>query len=166
VRMAGMKSQPQMPGNRLSGSLFCCLLLAFILFALHGSAQTSTHTSKGSRFLSGQGASSQSGSIDSQDGMGRSSSADPLSREIREKQIRELRQQRYSQVVANTEELLRLATELNAEVSASKSSTLTSAQLRKLARIEKLAHSVKETMARPVPVDTQTPAGTPVVVLP
>lgn len=159
--IAGLK--PPSPVRDGIGVIVCSLLLASVLFALPGSAQTSKHTSIGSRFLSGQSA--ESGSIDAQDSMGRSPSVDPMRREIREKQIRELRKQRYSQVVANTEELLRLATELNAEVSASRNTTLTADQLRTLARIEKLARNVKEGMVSPVPAE-QTPASTPAIPLP
>jgi len=45
--------------------------------------------------------------------------------------------------------LLKLANELNAEISANPEA-LTPDQLRKLATIEKLAHSVKEKMSTPV----------------
>jgi hypothetical protein len=153
-----------MRADGLSGSLLCCLLLASILLTLPGSAQlTSKLTPKGSRLLGEQSA--QSGIGDAEDSTGRSPSMDSWHREMKEKQTRELRKQRYAQVVSNTEELLRLATELNAEVSASGTGSLTAGQLRTLARIEKLARNVKEGMVRPVPAE-QTPASTPVIALP
>jgi hypothetical protein len=134
------------------------------LLALPAGAQSSTKGSKGTAILSGQ--SSQSGTIDAQDSGDNTVPIDSTRREMREKMVLELRKQRYAQVVANTEELLRLATELNAEVGASGSGTLTGDQLRKVARIEKLARSVKEGMARPIPMDPQLPGNNPVITLP
>jgi len=162
TRIGGMKTQARF---RLgSGVVARCLLLACLLLALPaGAQQTSKQTWKSSQSLSGQSA--QSGSYDAEDSVGSSRPIDSMHREIKEKQIRELRKQRYSEVVANTEELLRLATELNAEVSASNSDRLTADQRRTLARIEKLARNVKDAMVRPVPAETG-PTGTPVVTLP
>ena len=141
------------PSFPLRVGVVCGLLLTCLLLALPAGAQTS----KGSSFLS-----AQSGSMDAEDSIsGNSPPMDAMHRELKEKQARELRKQRYAQVVSNTEELLRLATELNAEVSASKSTKLTGSQLRTLARIEKLARNVKDGMATPVAAETQrsiTPA--------
>jgi hypothetical protein len=108
---------------------------------------------------------SQRGSYDASDSIGSSRPMDAMHRDIKERQIRELRKQRYAQVVANSEELLRLATELNAEVSASKGGKLTGSQLRTLARIEKLARNVKTAMVSPVPSETPQ-MSTPVIAFP
>ncbi len=61
-------------------------------------------------------------------------------------QLRELNQERQKQMVADANKLLKLATELNDEISAANRGTLTPDQLRKIAKIEKLARSVKERM--------------------
>jgi hypothetical protein len=116
-------------------------------------------------FLLALSAGAQSGSYDAADIPGSSPQIDAMHREIKERQMRELRKQRYAQMVANTEELLRLTTELNAEVSASKSTRLTGDQLRTLARIEKLARNVKDGMVSPVPSETPQ-LSTPVITLP
>lgn len=63
-----------------------------------------------------------------------------------ESQLRELNQERQKQIVADANKLLKLATELNDEISAANRGTLTPDQLRKIAKIEKLARSVKERM--------------------
>ena len=64
-----------------------------------------------------------------------------------EKRLRALNIERQKQLVADTNKLLKLAKELNEEVAASNTGTLTPEQLRKVAEIEKLARSVKERMA-------------------
>jgi len=63
-----------------------------------------------------------------------------------ESQLRELNLERQKQMVADANKLLKLATELNDEISAANRGTLTPDQLRKIAKIEKLARSVKERM--------------------
>jgi len=60
---------------------------------------------------------------------------------------------RQSSMVSDAEKLLKLARELDAEIAASKSGSLTQAQLRKVARIEKLAHSVRVEMSTVVRID-------------
>jgi hypothetical protein len=57
---------------------------------------------------------------------------------------------KHKSIVANTEKLLKLVTELNAEISSTNPASLTPDQLRKVAAIEKLAHSVKDEMKTPV----------------
>ncbi|MGA9669351.1 MAG: hypothetical protein WBQ94_09095 [Terracidiphilus sp.] len=54
---------------------------------------------------------------------------------------------RQKAMVSDANKLLKLTTELNEEIAHSNSDTLTSAQIRKLAQIEKLAHSVSEKMS-------------------
>jgi hypothetical protein len=55
--------------------------------------------------------------------------------------------ERQKEMVSDTNKLLKLARELNTEISSSNSDSLTPAQLRKVAEIEKLAHSVKGKMS-------------------
>jgi hypothetical protein len=54
--------------------------------------------------------------------------------------------QRQKQMVADTDKLLKLARELNAEVAAQNSTSLTLDELHKVAEIEKLARNVRERM--------------------
>jgi hypothetical protein len=68
----------------------------------------------------------------------------------------------HKSMVADADKLLKLASELNAETSRPDFGSLTPAQLRKVAEIEKLAHSVKEkmrntTLAIPLYPDTLPP---------
>src|ERR1035441_1312485 len=57
---------------------------------------------------------------------------------------------RQKSVVSDTDKLLKLAQELAQETSASKPSPLTQEQLRKVAKIEKLARNVKEGMSNSI----------------
>ena len=63
------------------------------------------------------------------------------------KRIRLLNAERQKALISDTEKLLKLAKELNDEVTGSDSSSLSDAQLRKVAEIGKLAHNVKEKMS-------------------
>jgi hypothetical protein len=73
--------------------------------------------------------------------------AEPL---WQEKQLRILNAERQKELVADTGKLLKLAHELDAEISNKNPDSLTPEQLRKIAEIEKLAHSVKEKMSTSV----------------
>jgi hypothetical protein len=53
---------------------------------------------------------------------------------------------RQRSLVSNTDKLVKLARELDDEVAATKATNMTESELRKVARIEKLARSVKEEM--------------------
>jgi hypothetical protein len=57
---------------------------------------------------------------------------------------------RQKSLVSDTNKLLKLANELNAEIARSNAGTLTPEQLHKVAEIEKLARNVKEKMTTPV----------------
>lgn len=61
-----------------------------------------------------------------------------------EKRMRALNDERQRQIVADANKLLKLAKELNDEVAAANTSSLTPDQLRKIGEIEKLARSVRE----------------------
>jgi hypothetical protein len=74
------------------------------------------------------------------------SSPDDYETVMAEKRLRALNAERQKQMIADAEKLLKLARELNDEVAASNSGTLTPEQLHKIAEIEKLARSVKERM--------------------
>lgn len=67
-----------------------------------------------------------------------------------EKRLRAMNADRQRSMVSDAGKLLRIAADLNAQVAAADSPSLTAAQLRQLAEIEKLAHSVKEKMSTSV----------------
>jgi uncharacterized protein YacL len=54
---------------------------------------------------------------------------------------------RHKSLVADTDKLLKLARQLDAEIATNHSNDLTPEELRKVAAIEKLAHSVRQKMA-------------------
>ena len=66
------------------------------------------------------------------------------------RRIRELNIERQKALVSDTDDLLKLTKQLNAEVARDRSSSLTPEQVRMLAKIEKLAKSVREKMSDPV----------------
>jgi hypothetical protein len=86
------------------------------------------------------------GSIGQQIGgvLGDSSDSDPVEQE---KRLKALNAERQKSLVADTNRLVKLATELNSELNGMHPESLNLAQLRKVAEIEKLAHSVKEKMS-------------------
>ncbi len=63
-----------------------------------------------------------------------------------ERRLRQLALETHKSMVSDTDKLLELVTELNSEISAKNPGSLTPEQLRKIAQIEKLAHSVKQKM--------------------
>jgi len=67
-----------------------------------------------------------------------------------EQLLRVLNAQRQKSLVADTDKLLRLANDLNAEIARTTPAALTPDQLHKLAEIEKLARNVREKMATSV----------------
>jgi hypothetical protein len=69
---------------------------------------------------------------------------------MQEKRLRDLNAARQKSLVADTDKLLKLARELEDEVSRANSDSFTPAELRKVAEIERLAHSVKEKMSTSV----------------
>jgi hypothetical protein len=69
---------------------------------------------------------------------------------FQERRIRELNVERQKEMVADTDKLLKLTAELNADIAQTHSTSFTPDQLRLLARIEKLAKSVKDKMSNPV----------------
>jgi len=85
----------------------------------------------------GQGANGEGGPL----------GGDPLEEE---KILRAQNAQRQRSLVADTDRLLRLASELNAQVASTNPASLTAEQLRKVAEIEKLARNVKDKMSTSV----------------
>jgi hypothetical protein len=78
--------------------------------------------------------------------------ADPL---LEERRVRMMIVSQHKSMVADTDKLLKLVTELNAEIKSTNPSSLTTEQLHKVAEIEKLARNVKDRMrmsAQGVPV--------------
>lgn len=63
-----------------------------------------------------------------------------------EKRLHAINTERQKSLVADTEKLLALATELSNEIAKSNTGELSPAQLRKVEEMEKLAHSVKDKM--------------------
>jgi len=64
--------------------------------------------------------------------------------------LRALNAERHKSIVSDTNKLLKLARELEDEVSRTNPGSLTPDQLRKVAEIEKLARGVKDKMSTPV----------------
>ena len=79
-----------------------------------------------------------------------------------DKIVRMLNAARQSSMVSDADKLLKLARELDEEIAASNSSTLTQAQLRKVAKIEKLARSVRVGMSTVVRSDQPDQVSFPV----
>jgi hypothetical protein len=67
-----------------------------------------------------------------------------------ERLLRALNADRQKSLVADTNKLLRLVNELNAEIAHTTPDSLSAAQLRKMAEIEKLAHNVRDKMSTSV----------------
>jgi len=83
-----------------------------------------------------------------------------------EKRVRSLNIERHKSMVSDTEKLLKLARQLDAEIASNSSDALTPEEVRKVAEIEKLAHNVKAKMAqsfgggpvfRPTPIPLSGP---------
>jgi hypothetical protein len=71
---------------------------------------------------------------------------DPMAQRLHEQQVKALNDQRQTQLVADTDKLLQLATELKAEVGKTDKDTLSLTVIKKTEQIEKLAKSVREKM--------------------
>jgi len=71
-----------------------------------------------------------------------------------ERRLRLLNAERQKSLVSDTNRLLKLARELDAEVNHANPGLLDQAQLTKVAEIEKLAHKVKEKMSTSVRATT------------
>lgn len=65
-------------------------------------------------------------------------------------QLRQLVAARQKSIASHTKKLLKLAAELNAELANADSQAPTEAQLRKIAEIQKLAHSIRKDISVPI----------------
>jgi hypothetical protein len=70
------------------------------------------------------------------------------------KRARMLNNERHKSMVADTDKLVRLTTELNNEIAHSNPGALTPGQIRKVAEIEKLAHGIRDKMTMTVTTPT------------
>jgi hypothetical protein len=75
------------------------------------------------------------------------SSSNPMDEE---KILRALNTDRQKSMVSDTNKLLKLVNELNAEIGQTNPDSLTPSQLQKVAEIEKLAHNVRDKMSTSV----------------
>jgi len=66
------------------------------------------------------------------------------------KRLEALNADRQRSMVADTDKLVKLAAKLNAQINGAHPVALSDAQLRMVAEIEKLAHSIREKMTTPV----------------
>jgi hypothetical protein len=64
-----------------------------------------------------------------------------------ERRLRMINAERQKELVTDTDKLLALATALSSEIAKSNTGALTPEQIRKVAEVEKLAHSVRDKMA-------------------
>jgi hypothetical protein len=71
---------------------------------------------------------------------------DPMTKQLHEQQLKALNEQRQTQLVADTDKLLQLATELKTEAGKTDKDTLSITVIKKTEQIEKLAKSVREKM--------------------
>ena len=73
--------------------------------------------------------------------------ADELDPVLAARQMRALNEERQKSIVSDTERLLKLVREFNAEIASGEAVPLTVPQVRRLAEIEKLARDVKQKMS-------------------
>jgi hypothetical protein len=78
------------------------------------------------------------------------SASDNYDPTMMERRLNALNRERQKEMISDTNKLLKLTMELNDEIAANNTGTLTWDQLHKMAEIEKLARNVKEKMANGV----------------
>jgi hypothetical protein len=83
--------------------------------------------------------------IPTQPGLGEGPNLDPLSEA---KRMKALNADRHKTMVSDTEKLVKLARQLDAEIASNPTDALTPEEAQKVAAIEKLAHNVKTKMAQ------------------
>ena len=81
---------------------------------------------------------------------------------LEQRQLHELNAKLHKSIVSDTNKLLKMVAELNAEISVSNPASLSPEQLRKVGAIEKLAHNLRNEMRSPIkeapePVDPAKP---------
>jgi hypothetical protein len=67
-----------------------------------------------------------------------------------QQRIQEMKIERHAEIVSDANKLLKLTARLNSEIEQSHANSLNPKQLRTLAKIEKLARNVKQTMSTPI----------------
>ena len=116
--------------------------LVILLTCLPGWSQSQSQMGQGSQMPS-----MQRGGIPQDPSFQNSPFNDPYNNPTEvEKRLRMINAERQKAMVSDTDKLVRLATELNEDIAKSNSGQLSAAQLRKVAEIEKLAHSVRDKM--------------------
>lgn len=77
---------------------------------------------------------------------------------MEERRLQALNAQRQKDMVAETNRLVKMAADLNAQINSQQKTQITPQQLRQLAEIEKLAHSIRDKMStsvrNPAPMDS------------
>jgi hypothetical protein len=125
--------------------VLCATFWLAMMMALPCSAQVSN----GGHFPSGGGQTTNQRTVypaPPPDDMNQPLAGNPGEPVFMERRMRQLNAVQHKSMVADTEKLLQLVTELNEEINSTNSNSLTQAQLRKVMEIEKLAHSVKDKM--------------------
>jgi hypothetical protein len=134
MRKKAFESSPLLPIHWDSWAVYQVLCIVLLLVAQAGAQ------SHGSPSLPTLPSGAPVGSRDDYD----IPSRDPAEEARR---LQALNAARQKGIVSDANKLLKLTTELNEEIARTNSGTLTPAQIRKLAQIEKLAHSVSEKMS-------------------
>lgn len=126
---------------RLGSRSASCVIGVVILFScLSGGSQSQMGQN-------GQLPTMQRGGIPQDPSFQNSPFNDPYNNPIEvAKRLRTINAERQKAMVSDTDKLVKLATELNDDIAKSNSGQLSAAQLRKVAEIEKLAHSVRDKM--------------------
>lgn len=120
------------------------LCLAVVLAAPSGHAQAPSSQQTDTGQLSNHPLKMNNGNFDP------SLMSDGSDQGFQQRRIRQLNAAKYKSIVSNTDKLMKLVEELNAEISSTNPASLTPDQLRKIAAIEKFARSVKDEMRSPV----------------
>jgi len=151
ARMAGLSNSAGR-GRGLCLALVLVVLLASVAISHAQTQQT----------LSGLGMSQSSGRI-GQTPLGQVDSAPPDAVDVvmQEKRLKALNAERQKSMVAETNRLVKLAAELNAEVNGPHPRELSADQLRKVAEIEKLARNIREKMCTSVKAAPAIPSPLP-----
>jgi hypothetical protein len=127
----------------LSARRYACavvlMLGAVVLFALPSGGQTPTTNSNGTQ-LSRRIPPPRDADQSPLDPVGMGT---PI---FYEKRLQMLNAAQHKSMVADTDRLLKLVTDLNSQINSNKTSELTAEQLKMVAEIEKLAHSVRDKM--------------------
>jgi hypothetical protein len=118
------------------------VLLLALFFALPCAFARAQSDQTGTGQLSSNPLQSANGRIDPTAGMG-DEDQDPAAQQRR---LKQLNASLHKSMVSDSDKLLKLVTDLNAELSSTNPDSLTPDQLKKVAAIEKLARNVKDAM--------------------